>query len=52
MLPQSEATAGAEFKRTAVAVDDHGHTGRTTVRAMCAKARTPAGLPFERVNLK
>ena len=51
MLPQAEATAGAGFKRTAVAVDDHDHTART-VRAMCAKASTPAGLPFERVNLK
>lgn len=51
MLLQSEATAGAGFKRTAIAVDGHGYTAKT-VRAMCAKARTPAGLPFERVKLK
>ncbi|MBI0144630.1 hypothetical protein H3U98_07570 [Bifidobacterium sp. W8116] len=51
MLPQSEATVGTGFKRSAVAVDGHGQAART-VRAMCAKARTPAGLPFERVNLK
>lgn len=51
MLLQSEATAGAGFKHTAVTVDGHGYTART-VHAMCAKARTPAGLPFERVKLK
>lgn len=51
MLPQSEATAGTGFKRSAVAVDGHGQAART-VRTMCTKARTPAGLLLERVKLK
>lgn len=51
VLPQSEATAAAGFKRSAVAVDGYGPAAKT-VRTMCAKMRTPAGLPFERVKLK
>lgn len=32
-------------------MDGHGPAAKT-VRTMCAKVRTPVGLPFERVKLK
>lgn len=51
MLLQSEATAGAGFKRSAVAVDGRGPAAKT-LRTMCTKVRTPAGLPSDQVKLK